>query len=285
MTRPAHLARHRRRLRLLAAALALAASGATHAIPAAVPVAWYPLDGDAADASGNGLDGTIHGSVTATAGHDGTPWAALAFDAGGYIDLGSPSALQITGPLTLSVWIRFEVGGSWNPRILSYNDHHGYTLFTWGTGTARTLSFDYGGVGGSPARVSTPDPLEAGRWYHIAAVGDPADGARLYVDGMLVASNPLAVVPEFAGSANIGRKSSWAWDWWRGAIDDLAIYDVALDAEAVRRLAADGPATASVPEPASLALLVTGALIAAAGRRRARPRRPGGAGTAPTSGR
>ncbi|MEQ9570178.1 MAG: hypothetical protein RLN75_08315, partial [Longimicrobiales bacterium] len=68
------------------------------------PVAHFPLDGHAADASGNGLDGTIVGAATATEGVGGRPATALYFDgAGAYVEFGN---LDLPGAFSLAAWIR-----------------------------------------------------------------------------------------------------------------------------------------------------------------------------------
>src|SRR5689334_513958 len=56
-----------------------------------------------ADASGNGLNGTLVAGPTWSAGKNG---GALSFDgAAAYVDLGNPSALRLTGSMTLSAWV------------------------------------------------------------------------------------------------------------------------------------------------------------------------------------
>ena len=86
-------------------------------------VAYYPFDGNALDASGNGHDGTIHGS-TLTTDRLGNANSAYSFDGvDDYIDMGSfPFVYDYS---SVSLWIKTGKGINnygffdWNN---SYND-------------------------------------------------------------------------------------------------------------------------------------------------------------------
>ena len=59
-------------------------------------VGYWPLDGDARDVSGNGLNGTIVGTVQFVEDRDNLPGAAALFPGvlTSYIDLGNPAAIR-----------------------------------------------------------------------------------------------------------------------------------------------------------------------------------------------
>jgi hypothetical protein len=84
-----------------------------------------------------------------------------------------------------------------------------------------------------------------GGWTHVAAVRDLA-GTSLYVDGVLAGHNtqtkplplggagtPLLIGAQINGPEESGR----AQDLFRGALDELAIYDRPLSGEEIRALA------------------------------------------------
>ena len=58
-------------------------------------VGYWPLDGDAQDASGHGHHGTVNGNVTFVADRQDSPESAANFpnDRNAYIDLGQPPEL------------------------------------------------------------------------------------------------------------------------------------------------------------------------------------------------
>ncbi len=70
-------------------------------------VLHLPFSGNANDASGNGLHGTVHGAAP-TADRFGAPNKAYSFDGiSNYIDIPDNAALEPTS-LTLSVWMQFD---------------------------------------------------------------------------------------------------------------------------------------------------------------------------------
>ncbi len=69
---------------------------------------------------------------------------ALEFDgASSFVEVPDSPSLDLTGPLTLEAWVRFEVGGDNNPRIGSkgWAARTGYELAVYGTGEERRLAF------------------------------------------------------------------------------------------------------------------------------------------------
>jgi hypothetical protein len=87
--------------------------------------------------------------------------------------------------------------------------------------------------------ISSPDPITAGNWHHIAATYDAAArGLKLFVDGALA-----ALADDVAGAAftsiNVGRREA-SQDWpFRGDVDDVTIFDRALPANVIQQLASD----------------------------------------------
>src|SRR5262249_7584745 len=74
------------------------------------PAAGYAFDENAgtsaADASGHGIVGTLTNGPVWTTGRYGS---ALSFDGvNDYVNLGNPTALQLTGSMTVSAWINIS---------------------------------------------------------------------------------------------------------------------------------------------------------------------------------
>src|SRR5438477_493865 len=107
-------------------------------------VAYYPLNGNANDASGHGLNG-VATNTSPTADRFGTPSAAMSFQGNNqsYIDLGAPASLQFRSNFTVTAWIKFS-GGMINARVVSYGDDNGYELLTFNSGPDRPLLMDLG---------------------------------------------------------------------------------------------------------------------------------------------
>ena len=116
--------------------MALAAPVAPAQVPTSGLEAYYPLDGDASDASGNGLDGTVVGATPA-ADRFGTPGAAFSFDGTAYITTPFVPIYQQGDGLSISLWIACDAGAL-NTYVLGLerSDHQEITIRVMPTGTA-----------------------------------------------------------------------------------------------------------------------------------------------------
>jgi len=195
-------------------------------------VASYRLDdgvGTAAgDASGLGRTGTlVSGARWAASGEHG---GAVELDGvSGHVDL---PALGTAVPWTLEAWVKpareagdVAIVGSWTsadrggPMI--WIDHlSGHYRLTFGTDIANYLD-------------SGVTPV-VGEWHHVAATTDGTT-ARFFVDGVQVASRPVAVYVGYANTWRIGAYGSTPTGFFPGLIDDVRIYRGALSAAEIQR--------------------------------------------------
>jgi hypothetical protein len=85
-------------------------------------VAYYPLDGDALDASGNGLDGTIMGDPVFVEGIIGMGLQIDGVD--DYVDCGNDPLFDFTEQITLAVWVNVnDFGNGENDPWINKGDH------------------------------------------------------------------------------------------------------------------------------------------------------------------
>ncbi len=205
-------------------------------------IAAYALDGDARDGSGNNRHGTAQG-VKATSDRFGRVGGAMQFDGRSYIELPIDINPAIYPRLTFTAWVRAD---EINPirQVMSHDDG----------GYDRSLGIDYrgGGAGWSlftgSGGVLGFKPVDKGRWTFVAGVWDqPARKARLHVDAAVYEKSG-----ESGGSGhklNLGRNPGYG-EYFVGAIDDVRIYDRALDA---REIAALGVGSEAIPKAGGLA--------------------------------
>jgi hypothetical protein len=201
-------------------------------------VAYYPFDGDAHDASGNGNNLIDNG---ATYGMDrfGNPTGAAYFNAGSstppagnfdnrfggqWMSFGTAKPLDNISAVTISMWLKPgkflppTFGNAAAGRILYeeevisfYQQGNSPQLFAFGVGGG---SFDIrNGISGI---------LGNGPWVHCVFTGD-GRGFRFFVNGALVSSLPKAFTKTANSPFTLGLGA-----YYNGSVDNLRIYDHAL---------------------------------------------------------
>ncbi len=214
-------------------------------------VGYWPLDGDAVDASGNGNDGTIQGNVTVVADRFGNANGAMLFggDGGDRIEVSDAPEFRITGAITLMAWVWLDSTSTRNGRIVA----------KMGAGGSRSWSLNiehsWEGVTDSPLLWIAEDgntlvdvfgdsPLPAEQWVHFAAVYTPGTSMEIFLDGNLV-SSLTSGVPASQFSDNgvpviIGNRVGASDNGWVGAIDEVRIYDEALSVAEIQAAMNEG---------------------------------------------
>ncbi|MBW8002202.1 MAG: LamG domain-containing protein [Planctomycetes bacterium] len=223
--------------------------------------AHYKFNGDASDSSGNGNNGVVYGAQL-TEDRFGVANHAYLFDGqDDYIEAAHSSSLDLTGPITLSAWIKSD-GTYWQSEIISkmpsYSPAIGYQLYTQDDEARVSLTYAIGNshAGGG---VASNTLVVDGQWHLLTSTYDGSE-IRMYVDGELETwiaysdgyesnTEPLKI-GHYYYPYNDGRGGSHNWAL-NGAIDDVRIYNRALSPEEVAQL---------VPEPATLLLFGLGGL-------------------------
>lgn len=205
-------------------------------------VAYYPLDGNANDASGNGNNGVVYGAVPAT-DRFGANGGCFSFDGSGQYISAAADKLPTTNR-TISLWFKANRADN-SPGFLGYGgsycgDSFFFGLYHWGVEAyvvsthcdAYTLVAPY-----------TNAPVNA--WHHWAVVTDEA-GTRLYLDCELIASREGVTETYVAGTelglgtisspnghtpytdANVG--------YLDGYLDEVRIYNRAFSQAEIQQL-------------------------------------------------
>ncbi len=143
-----------------------------------------------------------------------------------FVDLGNPATLQITGDLTIEMWLKpssFSVRR--NPYAKAYGGEGTITQETDGS-----LNFYYGTNGGNASPYqgfNSVTSLELNQWNHIAIVRDLTNGQLYwYINGALsnqtAADYGAAVAGSNSASIAAGYVSNYA-----GEIDEVRIWSTA----------------------------------------------------------
>ena len=195
-------------------------------------VAWYEFEGDTTDSSGNGNDGTLHGTVSFVSGVEGD----YAIDLGGFGDYMSipgsnapGGAFDFNDVITVTAWIQVSALDKWFQTVISKGDS------SWRLARYQDqdrLEFSCTGVAGGfdplYGNVFGTRGVDDGLWHHVAGV---YDGSRiyLYVDGIIDASaEATGLMNNNTFDVYIGANEEASERDWNGLIDDVRIYNRAL---------------------------------------------------------
>jgi fibronectin type 3 domain-containing protein len=220
-----------------------------------------------ADASSNGITGTLAGPAWTTAGQYGN---ALVFNGSShYVDLGNPTVLNRTGSTTWSAWIRASANPADDGQIIAKSDSNAGWQFKTSPDTgAHRFALAMTGPGNNWVQRNSNIIRQLNTWYHVAAVFDAAARTLdIYVNGVLDNGILFGTVPASIANAgvnvNIGRRSGQSGYHFAGTIDEVRVYDHALSAS---EIAADmssplgpvAPDTQAPTAPGTPALTVAG---------------------------
>ena len=181
------------------------------------------------DLSGNNLTGTVVDATWTTAGMYGN---ALSFNGtSSYIDLRSPSALQLTGSMTIEAWVKAAANPADDGQIVSKSNGAGWQLKTSPDTGPHTFGILVSvSSATNTQRYSTTVPA-LNTWYHVAGVyDDAAQMLSTYVNGVLENGTLRGTVPasqlNSTANVNIGRRTGGFY--FNGVIDEVRIYNRAL---------------------------------------------------------
>ncbi|MEC7358214.1 MAG: LamG-like jellyroll fold domain-containing protein, partial [Verrucomicrobiota bacterium] len=223
-------------------------------------VAWWPLDEDASDNSGNGFDGIVQGTINfgQTGANESTGGAGL-FDGSSHIDVPWNPQLN-TENFSVTLWVNpSAAGGSYRSPITNRDDvapvgafRHGWIIYN---NPNSQWSFWNGGGRGSDGAWNGMNvgPVEIDEWHHLAITYDSASNTKVfYIDGSEVStSNPISFSPNnselnddfthededlhIGGGGDSGTSFRWS-----GLIDDVGLFRTSLDAQEIQSIMTSG---------------------------------------------
>jgi len=204
-------------------------------------IAYWPLDkiveGKVLDATGNGYDGTVVGTLKPIedANHKG-----LYFDGGAsYVDCGSEGFDKINDQITISAWIKIEKFDKWIQTIVSKDGDIWQLQRCWGD-SYHSVNFNLKAENQKTIRAGGAKGLKKvddNKWHHIVGVYD-GKSLKLYIDGKL--DNSIVAkkykLSKLKNKLTIGenllkgksRKDAKNSRSWHGDISQVAIFDHAL---------------------------------------------------------
>jgi len=220
----------------------------------------FELNNEKIDFSSNNYKVTANGpKFDSNSGHD--RYGAFTFDGiNNYMKVENTAGSNYTNSdFSISLWVKTNrrINNEYNGWILDTknagqgegSDSHGYDLFLENNRVSfRMGAGDIDEINKHFATVKSGGLITDGKWHHIAAVTDwDTMKMSLYVDGKYQGSSDftrgdyslsqdLFIGKYYGVSANNTAENN---AFFKGSIDDLNIYNLALDAEQIGYLASD----------------------------------------------
>ena len=222
------------------------------------PVAYWTFDelihgGTTAPDEMGRCDGFVSGA-TLTSGRQGRFGETLSLDGDNdYVSPGVVQELVAPSAFSISLWFRRmadhsdaanETSHSMNNVLIAQSASGSNDNLEIGTeADGVEVYLDTAELGGSIAPVRQPASVQNDTWHHLAVSYDSsgANELKLYVDGALISEHSqYGGLVSSSGtspfSIGLARPGQNEWGDFEGLIDDVAIWDAALDAEHVSAL-------------------------------------------------
>ncbi len=227
---------------------------------ATLPLAWYPLEGNGLDATGNGNNATLVTNLTFVAGRMGALAAQFSGNTNSYMVI--PRCLS--NSFTITCWVRTTATGGasqwWNGKGIVDGEVSGSVADFGLTLVGKTAGF---GMGNPDTTIVSTNAINDGQWHHLAAAWNSFTGLmQLYVDGLLQAATTGPTGARTAPpSLRLGSlQAAYAGGFLTGSIDDVQLFGWVLSPAEVAGTMNHAPVLAPVPDSTVLAgrtLLVT----------------------------
>jgi hypothetical protein len=197
-------------------------------------VAYYDMENNLLDGSGNGLNGTAIGAPTFSAGL-GSFGMALSLAGADCVDLGEQAAFDPIGSFSVSLWANAEVWNSdWAHAMIGNRgeDNVGWQIRRYASSS--NIAFTTRGVGNDDTQSNAVMPL--GDWVHISCVYDnSANTKQIYINGALdqeVTTNAGVSIAATTHNTYIGARATsdntGQEAFFTGLLDEIRVYNKAL---------------------------------------------------------
>ncbi len=206
--------------------------------PPAKGVAWWDLDSDGADWSGNGNHLTLVDSYTWSDGWEGTPEGAFALelDGGGYAHTDGP-VIATDEAFTIAAWVKLEDMAADQVAVSITGDERGvidlkYSAAndTWEFAAPPTADYDWRAASAEIAPTQN-------EWMFLVGVYDLLHRElRIYINGQPAGSATGVVMPASTGPVVIGAEGlpdGTVTDGLVGVVDFVRLWRGALPASTI----------------------------------------------------
>ena len=215
---------------------------AVHAqVPSYVPtnglVAYYPFNGNANDASGNGNNGVVNGA-TLTSDRNGNANNSYSFNGvNNFIELGNIRGLSSTNGISMSVWVKWlGTNGTTN---------HQYIFQIAPNPNGSIVVGDNFKIGSNVVNCNCAEDLgvecsiDLNIWHHVALTYDIDNGVlKQYFDGNLIGISQETAHYYYTVNNTPSRIGNYHFNshYFKGTLDELTLFNRALSQSEITQL-------------------------------------------------
>jgi hypothetical protein len=196
-------------------------------------IAYYPFNGNANDESGNNHNGTAYGA-TLTTDRFGNTNSAYYFDGtNNYIDLGD---WENGGPMSFAFWARWDAFNNYSRIIDLGNGSSNDNIIIANYQTNNSLFYSTY-LGANETAMNTPT-ITLNLWDFYVTTTNSSGVMTVYKNGSQIDQKINGVTPNYLLRTEqfIGKSNFSNDDYFKGAIDELRIYQTALTATQIGNL-------------------------------------------------
>ncbi|MBN2761575.1 MAG: T9SS type A sorting domain-containing protein [Bacteroidales bacterium] len=204
-------------------------------------VAYYPFNGNANDESGRGNNGILEGTVLCS-DRFGNPDNAFSFDGmDDRIYVENIDDFKFTS-YTFTGWMKTSKCPSTEQWIVGKNQDDNTSKYNYGVVLQPNMAVksEYESCFYEYDHIQSSEPMQLNDWVFFAAVRDNSTGRHtLYVNGENTGSYVWYNTPcNNDQQFNIGSRNNIAW--FNGIIDDIRVYNCALDSSLINAFYTEG---------------------------------------------
>ena len=194
-------------------------------------VAYYAMENNTEDSSGNNNHGIAVGSPVYVAGPAGKGMAIQFSGAiGQYVDLGTFNPSEVTDLLSVSLWAKWNgLSGLYQGLIAKRNTWNAAQMMWQIEANQATGALTFSRQNSYPGSGNPVLPI--GEWAHLAVTFDGAI-ARFYVNSQRTGQGTFSFGSNKDATMHIGCCDANGGNPFNGALDEVRLYDIVLsDAE------------------------------------------------------
>lgn len=208
---------------LVCSLLLFVSSAVTAQIPSDSLVGCWLFNGDASDASIHHNNGIVQGA-TLVADRFGNANRAYAFDGNDYISIAHDASLNCSDSLSFSVWVKPALL-SGTQLLLGKSNYSSMTNYLIRIKPSGYIQWEYNGYS-----VTDSVPLQLDTWHHLVVTGtESGQIKKIYIDNKLieVTTGVVGLLGPVTNAFTFGY-ASYGSEYFRGAMDDVRMYNKVL---------------------------------------------------------